>query len=179
MCCASGQVQPRLNDAGPISDLSTLKGRPVHPRRAVVLLVLSMVAALPARAAAQQNFAKVVAKTFDTDSVQAALNLECVAAGMVQVQSDNKAAIYRRAEGSTMQGGRQVQVFREITFHFEKAKTGTRIVATDEFVLVTPGGGEDRREVTPENRANDLQDVLNRVKVRLAPAAPDSAAAHQ
>ena len=149
-------------------------------RRFLAPLALGLALVNPGRAAAQQDFPKVVAKTFDLDSVQAALKTECDASGMVQVQSDKKAAIYRRDEGTTMQNGRQVQVQREITFHFEKAKTGTRIVATDEFVLKAPGGGEDRRAVTLETRANDLQDLLLRVKSRLAPvAAHDSAATHQ
>jgi hypothetical protein len=79
-----------------------------------------------------------------------------------------------------VENGRQVQVRREVTFHFEKAKTGIRIVATEELIVQAPGGADDRRPVIPETRAPDLQDILNRVKSRIGPggsAAPDSSAA--
>jgi len=148
-------------------------------RHSIALLGLMLVLRPPASASAQQTLPKVVAKTFDEDSVKAALQVECEASKLVLAKADKHGAIYTRDEGSVVENGRQVQVQREVTFHFEKAKTGTRIVATEELILHAPGGADDRRAVTLETRAPDLQDVLNRVKSRIGPgasAAPDSAA---
>lgn len=145
----------------------------------LVLPALALALSLPGAASAQMTYPKVVAKTFDQDSVQAALTLESEAVKFVLVKADKHGAIFTREEGSVVENGRQVQIQREVTFHFEKAKTGIRVVATEELIVHAPGGADDRRPVTLETRAPDLQDVLNRVKARIGPGAsgtPDSAA---
>lgn len=149
-------------------------------RRSIVLLALA--AGLPATASAQQDHPKIVAKTFDQDSVLAALKAECPASQFSFVKADKHGAVFIRDEGTVLVSGRQVPLQREVTFHFEKAKTGTRVVATEELVLHPPGGGEDRQTPDQFHLANDLQDLLNRVKTAVGPGtgkATDSTAAAQ
>jgi hypothetical protein len=139
-------------------------------RRSAILLALALTARLPGTVAAQIDPPKVVAKSFDQDSVLAALTAECEPAKLLLVKSDKHAALFTRDEGTVLVSGRQVPLKREVTFHFEKARTGTRLVATEELVLVT-GGGEERQPPDIYHLATDLQDVLNRVKARIGPGA--------
>jgi hypothetical protein len=150
-------------------------------RRFAVPLVLALAARFPATAAAQVDYPKIVVHAFAPDSVTDALTAEAAPHKLTFVSADKHAAIYRRDEGTVMIGGRQTPVVREVTFHYEKAKTGTRVVATEVLILMVPGA-EDRREPNKEDHATDLQDLLNATRARVdgARAAPaDSGAKPQ
>jgi hypothetical protein len=148
-------------------------------RPPAVLLVLALSAAVSSTASAQTDYPKSIVHTFALDSVTDALKAEAESHQLKFVSSDKHGAIFRREEGSVLMSGRQTPVVREVTFHFEKAKTGTRVVATEVLILIVPGA-EDRRTPSPEDRATDLQDLLLRTRARVdgaKAATSDSAAA--
>ncbi|MEP6474851.1 MAG: hypothetical protein ABJC74_14100 [Gemmatimonadota bacterium] len=148
-------------------------------RRLILTLVLTV--AIPSLASAQQDFSKAVIKTFDLDTVTSLLQQEGLKHELVLKMADKHVAIFERTEGTTLVGGRQVPLIRVVTFHFEKARTGTRVIATEELVARQPGGAETPIKIDINSRATDLQDLLLAAKAKSMPAgaAPDSSASSQ
>ncbi len=146
-----------------------------------LILALALTAGTPSLALAQQDFPRAVIKTFDLDTVTSLLQQEGQKHELVLKTADKHVAIFERTEGTTLVGGRQVPLIRVVTFHFEKAKTGTRVIATEELVGRQPGGAEAPIKIDINTRATDLQDLLLAAKARSMPvgAAPDSTASSQ
>ena len=139
-------------------------------RRSVIWFALALAMRSPAAVQAQQDYPKAVVKSFDQDTVLAALTLECGLSKLSLIKSDKHGALFVRDEGTVLVSGRTVPIQREVTFHFEKAKTGTRVVATEELVIQQPGA-EERQKPDQLHLATDLQDLLLRVKSRVGPGA--------
>lgn len=143
------------------------------------LVVLAALAVVPGTAAAQQDLAKAVIKTFDLDSVLAYLKAEAPGHQLDFIVSDKHGATFERNEGNVLSNSRQVPLIREVLFHFEKAKTGTRVIATETLIVRNPGGQDVRHEVDQTNKATDLQEMLNNAKAKSMPPGSDTSKAAQ
>jgi len=143
-------------------------------RRLWSLLCVAGLAAVPSRAVAQQDLAKAVIKTFDLDSVLAFVKAEAFNHQLKLIKSDNHGATFERDEGVTQAGGRQVPIVREVVLHYEKAKTGTRVIATETLIVRAPGGQDIRHDVDHDTKATDLQQMLNDAKAKSMPPGSDT-----
>jgi hypothetical protein len=143
-------------------------------RRVWTITCVAALAAVPSRAVAQQDLAKAVIKTFDLDSVLVLLKAEGFNHQLTFIKSDTHGATFEREEGVTQAGVRQVPIIREVVFHYEKARTGTRVVATETLIVRGPGGQETRHDIDHDTKATDLQQMLNDAKAKSMPPGGDT-----
>jgi hypothetical protein len=133
----------------------------------VALLAFTGLVALAAPAGGQTERAKVTVTSEARDTILAALRIEAEAAGLTFVQADKNKALFTKDAGHMPVRGRMMPIILEVTFHFEKAKPGTRVIPTEELVARQGGAFEERRRPKPRDRAHAYQQLLDRTKARL------------
>lgn len=138
------------------------------------LVALGSLAVLPLSAAAQTDRAEVTLASEARDTILAALRVEAEAAGLTFAQADKSKVLFTKDAGNMPVRGRMTPVTLEVTFHFDKAKPGTRVTPTEELVARLSSSIEERRRPNPRDRPQVYQQVLDRTKARLERWAADT-----
>jgi len=120
----------------------------------------------------QRELPKIIVGTLSRDSILDALKAECVQAQLKFEKVDRHGALFTLQAGDLPVNGRIRQVTDEITFRFEDAKPGTRIVVTQELVVGAGRSFEQRLQPKRDLNAVALQELLARVKARLEAQPP-------